>query len=465
MSREMDLLHRLISLHDKQLTGLKAWDAYYEGEQPLSYMHPELLARLEGQVRQVVINWPQMLTDAITERRRLDWFRCPSDAPKGTDELLWQMWQARGGTGVLQRATVEEVGLGRGYISVGTPASPDDAPVVTDESPLDVIAVADPQTRETSAALRRWSEDDENTTASTADRATLYLPEATIGYAKDDSGEWKETSRDKHELGVVPVVPLVNRERRKRWLGVSELKLVTPISDAACKIATDMMVGANFAAIPRYYATGVRESDFTDENSNPISVWETVTGHIWSTEDPEAKLGAFPAADLGNFVKVITVLEQVVCSLCGLPPYYLGFATDNPASAEGIKASESRLVKRVEMKNETDAVRLRQVARLMHRIETGRWEKTLRALSSDFRSPATPTEAQLADATQKLYAAGIIPLRYARQRMGYTPGDIEQMEQLDAEAASTEDARVNRAIGEKSPIVPPQFDQQPMPAA
>ena len=98
MSREMDLLHRLISLHDKQLTGLKAWDAYYEGEQPLSYMHPELLARLEGQVRQVVINWPQMLTDAITERRRLDWFRCPSDAPKGTDELLWQMWQARGGT-------------------------------------------------------------------------------------------------------------------------------------------------------------------------------------------------------------------------------------------------------------------------------------------------------------------------------------------------------------------------------
>lgn len=38
--------------------GLEILDACYEGEQSLSYMHPELLRRLDTRVRQVVINWP-----------------------------------------------------------------------------------------------------------------------------------------------------------------------------------------------------------------------------------------------------------------------------------------------------------------------------------------------------------------------------------------------------------------------
>ncbi|XVV00758.1 hypothetical protein ACQPW3_25420 [Actinosynnema sp. CA-248983] len=48
-------------MHNAQFPELKLLDAYYEGEQPLSYMHPELIRRLDGRVRQVVIDWPQLV--------------------------------------------------------------------------------------------------------------------------------------------------------------------------------------------------------------------------------------------------------------------------------------------------------------------------------------------------------------------------------------------------------------------
>ncbi|SFR29100.1 hypothetical protein SAMN04488564_11724 [Lentzea waywayandensis] len=49
---------RLARRHNKQLPELELPDAYYEGEQSLSYMHPELLRRLDSRLRSVVINWP-----------------------------------------------------------------------------------------------------------------------------------------------------------------------------------------------------------------------------------------------------------------------------------------------------------------------------------------------------------------------------------------------------------------------
>jgi hypothetical protein len=64
MTAEDDILRRLISLHDSQLEQLRRLDAHYEGTQPLSYMHPELVQQLEGQVRQVVLfAWPQLVVD------------------------------------------------------------------------------------------------------------------------------------------------------------------------------------------------------------------------------------------------------------------------------------------------------------------------------------------------------------------------------------------------------------------
>jgi hypothetical protein len=432
MAAEDDTLRALIQLHDQQLERLREFDAYYEGEQPLSYMHPELVQQLEGQVRQVVINWPQMVVDALEERLDIEGFRRPDQAEGDTQ--LWEIWQDNDMDSGSQRAHVEALALGRSYVTVGAPDASDDAPIITDESALDMIAVTDPRTRQTAAAVRRWSSEGAELGARSADRATLYLPNATVIYRKDGTG-WAEIPqlRDSHNLGSVPVVPIVNRERRKRPLGVSELKLVIPLSDAACKIATDMMVGANFHALPRYYAAGVTEADFTDENGNPISVWKAITGRIFATENEQAKLGTFEASDLSNFHKTLDALAQLVASLCGMPPHYLGFTTDNPASADAIRSSEARLVKRAERKQGMFDAGWEQVMRLAMRIETGSWDPELRRLETAWRDPATPTVAQVADAATKTYQAGIVPLRFTRRRLGYRDAEIRQMEEMDAQ--------------------------------
>lgn len=52
---------RLARLHNAQISELELPDSYYEDEQSLSYMHPELIRRLNGRVRQVMINWPQLV--------------------------------------------------------------------------------------------------------------------------------------------------------------------------------------------------------------------------------------------------------------------------------------------------------------------------------------------------------------------------------------------------------------------
>lgn len=428
-------LTRLIRLHDSQLDTLRQLDAYYEGEQPLSYMHPELIQQLEGQVRQVVINWPQMIVDAVEERLDIEGFIRPDQA--SGDDDMWDIWDANDMDAGSQRAHIEALSLSRSYVTVGTPDASDDPPIITDESALDMIATTDPRTRKTAAALRRWSSDGVDQQAQTADMATLYLPGSTMTYEKQKDGAWKLATEDKHDLGAVPVVPIVNRLRRKKAYGVSELKLVLSLSDAACKIATDMMVGANFHALPKYWATGVTESDFVDESGNPISVWKNVTGRLWATEAQEAKLGQFASSDLANFHKTLVALAQLVASLCGLPPHYLGFSTDNPASAEGIKSSEARLVKRAERKQGMYDVGWEEVMRIAMRLYTGSWDKSLRRLETIWRDPSTPTIAQAADAATKTYQAGIVPLKYARKMMRFTDAQIRQMEEMDAADAAS----------------------------
>src|SRR5437667_12729753 len=61
-------LTRLATHHNTEIPHLEILDAYYEGEQPLSYMHPELLRRLDDRVRQVVVNWPELVVDSLDER-------------------------------------------------------------------------------------------------------------------------------------------------------------------------------------------------------------------------------------------------------------------------------------------------------------------------------------------------------------------------------------------------------------
>lgn len=468
---ELEWLKHLTQCHDREKPELKLLDSYYEGEQPLSYLAPELQAEMDERIRQVVVNWPQLVVDSLEERLDVEGFRFPEEAE--ADEELWRIWQANRLDARSHQGHLDALAIRRAYVIVGAREDDPATPLITVESAMDVFAEHDPRTGALAAAVKRWRVEYEG--ESPTDYATLYLPDSTTWWVKDKFGTWNldpEYERDDHELGEVPVVPLANRARLKKPGGVSELKSVIPLSDAACKIATDMMVSAEYHATPRRVAFGFGEEDFQDQSGRPVSAFSRIIGRVWATEksrgtgEDGADVVQFPEAQLKNFHDTLNQLARLVASLAGLPPHFLGYSSENPASADAIRSSESRLVKRAERRQREWGEAWEQVMRLALRIRDGEWDPRVLSLETIWRDASTPTIAQKADAAVKLHTAKIVPLRQTREDMGYTQAQIKRMEEQDEAAASSAMARIlagDLAALEAGPKPLPDEDDEPAP--
>ncbi|WP_079053971.1 phage portal protein [Streptomyces graminilatus] len=465
---EEDWATYLSRSHDFELQELQEYNAYYEGTQPLSYMHPELLKEIGEQIRQVVINWPQLVIDAIEERLDVEGFRYP-DTDSASDEL-WRIWQANGMDEKSQQAHTDALVMKRSFLVVGSNPKDATTPLVTAESPLQMYADFDPATRQIRAALKRYNEIDPLTAAVRDRYATLYRPDATVHFKSGGPGTWTVIDRDDHNVGEPLVAVLANRGRLLVPGGQSGLKVVLPVSDAACKMATDLMVGAEFHALPRRAAFGFDEEDFVDVNGKQLSVWSRLAGRIWSTSKTRKEDGAdvvqFPAADLANFTGTIEFLARMVAALAALPPNYLGLSADDAASADAIRSRETRLVKRCERTQKPFEAGHERMNRLVMRIVEGDWDPRLLRLETLWRDPATPTFAQKADATVKLVQANIIPVEQGREDLGYTAVQLARMREMDDRALDRAMAGDFAAgYGPKPPSEPPTpADPLPAPA-
>lgn len=437
-------LSLLLAKKQRQRTALATWSSYYEGTQPLSYMDPELVRQMNGRIRPVVLNWPQLVVDSLEERLDVEGFRIGNGA--AADDRLWQWWQDNDLDEQSSQAHIDALVEGRSYVIVGSGDDDQDAPVITVESARQVTSSFDPRDRCLRAAVKSWEDREAGMTY-----ATLYLPDSTIYYQHDgatppwqdiegvalvDVTGFQEYDLDDHRLGEVPVVSLVNRPRTLNPEGVSELASIVPISDAACKIATDMMIAAEFHAMPRRWVVGMGPEDFNDPQGNPVSEWSRVAGRVWATENDQAKMGQFPEAELSNFHNTLNALASSAAAMAGLDPRLFGQSTTNPPSADAIRSSEARLVKRAERRQRAFGGSWEDVMRLAVRIFDGVSDATadLKSLETIWRDASTPTVAQKGDAAVKLHAQGITSTRQAREDLGYTQAQIARMEADDAQA-------------------------------
>jgi hypothetical protein len=457
---ELAELNFLARQHDQLKPQLKELDDYYEGEQQLTYMHPDLVELVGDRIKPVIIAWPQLVVDVMDERLDVEGFRLPKATTD--DEELTRVWQENGLDEESQLGHVDALVMRRSFVSVGTNDDDEATPLVTVESPLEMWARRDPRTGRVRAALRRYQEEASIVAPLAAQYGTLYLPGKTIWLEQAGAG-WTEVDRDEHDLDDVAVVPVVNRARLADRKGRSELGPVLPLSDAANKIATDMMVAAEFHAIPLRGIFGIGPDDLVDQDGNKISALQAMLGRLLTIRDAEGKAFQFEASNLSNYHDSINSLAKLVASIAGIPPHYLGYATENPASADAIRSSESRLVKRAERKQRAFGGAWEQVMRLVRRFQDGGGteDPKLRRLETRWRSATTPTVAQKADAAVKLYSttpAPIVPLRQTRQDLGYSDTEISLMEAEDRRAA-------NRAgIGALADFVAgPRPDRTPAP--
>jgi hypothetical protein len=459
-------LTRLIKAHDSDLPELKRLDGYYEGKQTLAYMAPELMRELNQRLRQLVINWPRLVVDALEERLDVEGFRFSDDAE--ADSKLWGIWQANDLDEESQLGHVDALALRRSFVIVGANEADEQNPLITVESPLEVYAERDPRTREVVAAVKRWEEDVPN--AESIKHATLYLPGLTTWYIKKD-GTWvpdPDIPPDENGLDVPPVVPLVNRARVRDRGGVSELADVIPVSDALCKVATDMMVSAEYHAIPRRWAAGLTEEDFVGPDGVKTSTLTARIGALWLSENPETKFGQFAEAQLSNFHDTINALARVVSGLTGLPPHFLGYVGGEPISADAIRASEARLVKRAERRQRAFGGSWERVMRLAMQIRDGSVPENAVRLETIWRDASTPTLAASADAVLKLRTANLLPDEMAWEMMQFSQTQIARMiamqqRQADRNLGPEFSAIIGAQRQPPAPEVGPAPPPQPIP--
>lgn len=464
---DLDVLQALSRQLLAEQRNIDRLDKYYRGTQPLRFLHPEISAAVGERLHALAINWPRLIVDSVARRVVVEGFRLPSGA---ADKELWRRWQANGMDEQSQLAEIEALVAKRAFISVWGNDDDPTTPVIAAESPAEMTVAYVPGTRKIRAALKQFVDGD-------MIRATLMLPDHIVRYVGrkgataaaiasglstavpvpvdatgiNDTSAWTVDEELDNPLGRVPVVPLVNRPRLTDPTGDSELSDVVPLADAVNKLATDMMVAAEYHAIPRRWATGT-EPPLDPETGEELSQWAQVVGRVWTVPEADAKLGQFPEADLANFVSAIKLLTTQIAAIAGLPPHYLGIQTDNPASADAIRSAEASLVERAREKQRAWAGCWEEVMRLTEHIVTGEPPNEMDELEVIWRDPETPTVAQQADATTKYYQAEIIDLEQAQEDAGYSPTQIDAMRerrQAAQDATATAGVRAQLALAQQ----------------
>ena len=390
---------------------LQLRDAYFNGEQLVRDLGISIPPQLKG--LHTVIGWPRVGVESLEERLDLEAFRWADGADSSE---LAEIAEANDLFDEASLAHLDALVYGREYLSVGSGdcGTDDCPPLISAESPLDMTLMWDARLRVGTAALRECAADAFIESGPEERMLVLYLPDQTVMCLPSESGGWEVVDRDMHNLGIVPVVRMANRQRTADRVGKSEITPeVMSITDAACRRLMGMEVAAEFFGAPQRYILGASESAFQDADGTAKSAWETYIGRVLALERDEdgqvPSVGQFAAHDPTGMTKIIDLYARIMSSQFGLPPHMLGYTTDNPASADAIRSTEAKLVKRSERRIRRFGAAWQQAMRLALWVRDGEPPDKARRIETVWRNPATPTVAAQVDATVKLVQAGVLP--------------------------------------------------------
>lgn len=409
---------------DEDTGRLTTLDAYWLGTQPSAFLSPESKEALGDRLRTLTVNFPRLAVSSLAERLRVTGFRTegPDSEP---DTELWRVWRRNRLEDAADAAHTDALVYGRAFVIVWAGTTPT-IPRVTVESARQVAVQVDPADRTVTAGLKRW-------TANGKGHAVVYEPDKITRYTSEanvvEAGAipltgWTATQTIDNPLGVVPVVPLVNRGRLLDVNGVSEMGPVLDLADAIAKLHADAMVTSEFYARPRRWVTGMEIVE--DADGNPVKPFSAALDSLWLSESPETKFGQFDAARLDGYGDLIATLTQEVGALTGLPPHYLGLNGDQPASADAIRSAEASLVARAQAKSRTFGQAWSDVARLILAVRDGTDPNAL-DVEAVWANPETRTPAQSADAAAKLAGIGVPLSVVLSEQMGYSPAMVQRV--------------------------------------
>lgn len=176
-----------------------------------------------------------------------------------------------------------------------------------------------------------------------------FTPDSTTYYYYGDMGtngdpkEPTNTTVEENPTGYPLLVPVIYRPDAHRPFGQSRISVdCMDLQDKARFTVTRMEVLAEFNAFPQKWILG------TAQDSDLDTVKATYTSFLEITKDDDGEhpvIGQFQQATMTPLVDQIKTYAQLFCGITGLTMDDLGFVSQNPSSAESIKAGHGDLEK------------------------------------------------------------------------------------------------------------------------
>lgn len=447
---ELALIQHLVKKLGNHHRDNEVKEHYYEGKQRLKDLNisvPPMLKLVNS-----VVGWAGTAVDILEERLDFEGYI-------GGDQFgLNDIYRANELDLEASLGHKDALIYGTGFVFVGKGMEGEPDPLITIESPKKSTAIYDMRSRRIAAALIVNNDDMGEIT-----QGSLYLPDQTIYFATNGDA-FVELTRDVHRMGRVPVAPLINNPRSGDAFGRSEItRAVRSYTDSAMRTLLGAEVAREFYSSPQRYVLGADESIFLDSDGNKINPWSVIQGRVLGVpfnEDANVlpQVGQFSANSPAPYFDQIRAYAQLFAAETAIPAHYLGFQTDNPASADAIRQMEARLVKRAERRQRQFGRTWMEVARLALLVRDGSVPAEMSNVRSLWRDPSTPTRAASADEAVKLISAGVLTpdseVTYNRIGLSETDKQVLREEKTagQAQVLVANLAEAARAISSGQPV-------------
>lgn len=397
-----------------------AYFDYYDGDQPLRYSTKRLEEAFDQKLVAFRQNWCVVVINACLDRMELYGWNA---ADEKVNDLLSDLWASSGLS--LEASEVHESALicGESFL-IGWQDEGQPLEFYYNDPRRAAVFYDEDRPRQKTFAAKWWDGDD-------GCHMVLYYPDRLEKYlargkkmieidVEKGSNAFYLDIIEPNPYGVIPVFHFRNSLRTIK----SDLKSVTELQDAINKLLCDMMVTAEFNAFPARYV--ISNAEITQLKNAPNQVWDLPAG----IDGQNTQVGTLEAANLMNYSQQIDELATSIAVITNTPKHY--FERSNASiSGEALITMESPLVKKVEQKRELFGSTWQEVAVFAAQaagvtINKADVQPQWGAAESDL--PLTETEII------RNYVSAGLPMKTALRLSGYTPAEIETIEQETAEA-------------------------------
>jgi hypothetical protein len=440
----LEYLENRLSERNDRIT---LYSAYYDGDHRLAFATSKFKEAFGELFGAFATNWCGLVVDVACERLQVQGFRFGEDE---ADDEAWGIWQANQMDARSLMAHTEAVKNETSYLLVGPPKTPGGEPVISVESPFQVIVEHDPaDQRIRLAAMKKWQGQDgrlyaqvyTDATVTTFSRDLFVDKVQALGLIlpQTKGGDWQPVKEDPNPLEVVPVIPLDNCASLGTG-GRSDLAPAVSLNDAANKFFTDMIHASEFTSFPQRVLTGVEipRDPITKEPLADVEVKAAVS-RLWAFEGEDAKVFQLQQGDLGAYVEGVDLAVQHLAAQTRTPPHYLLAKLAN-ISGDALIAAETGLVARCRRKHldfsdpHEEAMRLAFKWRAIDRAGwIGSGEDMARSEMDDaetiWSDPENKDPVSLSQSLTMKQAIGV-PQEVLWEEAGYTPQQIKRMRKL-----------------------------------